>query len=180
MNAKKMFSEIFLLKELLSDNNQLNIYHVGDLWKATFNWFPTCSEEEINKTQQDLGKPLPEDYIAFLSHISNGALLFYDVKYGQWGFKIFGIEELYEKQQLWQENFPRTWQSKFLAFAELIGDPNVMLFDLDRPNRDGNSYAVMEGNAYDEVDEWPIASRSFHEWLDHLVTAQGARYWDWK
>ena len=34
------------------------------------------------------------------------------------------------------------------------------------------SYAVLETNVHDPIEEWTIASRSFHEWLDHLITAQ--------
>ena len=80
----------------------------------------------------------------------------------------------------WQRSLPTVPWSKFIAFAELFGEANVMVFDLERPFKSGLSFAVLEGNAYDSTEYWLTASRSYHEWLNHLVTAQGDKYWTWK
>lgn len=106
--------------------------------------------------------------------------MFHDFEYRQWGFKIYGTDELLEKQHLWEHSLEGKWKPHHVAFAENLGDEYVMGFDLKQPTSDGISCAVIQGSPYDPVVYWSIASRSFHEWLDHLVTAQGAKYWEWR
>ncbi len=110
---------------------------------------------------------------------ANGLLLFYDIQYGQWGYKLYGTEELIERGAFWAENLIRGRSSQFLAFGETIGDSHALLFDLHKPSGNRESCAVIEGNVYDPISNWPATSRSFHEWLDHLITAQGDKYWEW-
>ena len=175
-----MFEAIVVLRQQLSPDQHLEVVHAGHVWRASFQWSQPTSNSEVLDIQSQLDKPLPEDYKAFLIQIANGAVLFYDIQYGQWGFKLYSTSELLEKQNIWQKSFPRTWRPNFIAFAELFGEANVMVFNLDMPTKDLTGCAAMEGNAYDPVDYWPIASRSFQEWLDHLITAQGDKYWEWK
>jgi hypothetical protein len=158
----------------LSDENELTIYEYRP-WVAKFEWFlPFNDRKEVETSVK-----LPDDYYFFITQISNGAILFYDIEYGQWGFKIYSIEELDERQQFWQLGFPNNmWGNRLIAFAESYGDANVLAFDLDHPTRNGENFAILEG-CIDPFEKWPIVSRSFHEWLDHLVTAQGAKYWNW-
>ena len=179
MTAEKMFDEIFLLRQRLAVDNKLEVVHDGHLWTATFKWVPPATVESIAEIQKQLGRSLPKDYVDFLSYISNGAVLFYDPQYGQWGFKIYGAPEILEKQDMWESTLKGKWRPHLIAFAENFGDEYVMAFDLQRPTKDSVSCAVIQGGPYDPVDKWPVASRSFHKWLDHLVTAQGAKYWEW-
>jgi hypothetical protein len=179
-NTEKMFAGVSLLRRRLSADGRLEVAHSGNLWTAAFEWFPPTSTDIILETQGQLGKTLPKDYASFLSSVSNGAVMFFDVQYGQWGFKIYGARELLEKQRFWQHSLEGKWKSHFIAFAENFGDEYVMVFDLERPTSDVMSYTVVQGSPYDPVAYWLAASRSFHEWLDHLVTAQGAKYWEWR
>lgn len=180
MNVEKLFAGISLLRQRTSVDNRIEVVHGGHLWTAGFEWFSPVLNETILETELQLNKSLPKDYVAFLSHVSNGALMFHDLEYGQWGFKIYSSSELLEKQLLWQHSLEGKWKSHFVAFAENLGDEYVMVFNLEQPTSNGISCAVMQGSPYDPVDYWPIASRSFYEWLDHLVMAQGAKYWEWR
>ena len=36
---------------------------------------------------------LPKDYVDFLEQISDGVILYYDVKYGQWGYELYGTRK---------------------------------------------------------------------------------------
>jgi len=168
------------LIERISPGNQLEVVHSGYAWKASFHWAEQASQEQVQIVSERLGNHLPRDYIEFLTQISNGATIFYDVQYGQWGFRIYGTEELIEKQVHWQNSFPGNWKARFIAFCELYGEANAMIFDLKRPTIQNDSFAVVETDAIDPVKNWPTASRSFNEWLDHLITAQGDKYWLWK
>jgi hypothetical protein len=173
-----IFNTLYQLQKQLADN-QLTVIHSGISWVTSFEWFPPVSHEEIQKVETQLSCSLPQDYKKFLTDVSNGAILFYDKEYGQWGYKLFNVMEILEKQYEWEKNLPRTWKSGLIAFGELFGEANVLVFDLRRPTNDSLSCMVLEGNAYDELSNWAILSRSFHEWLDHLITAQGDKYWLW-
>lgn len=175
-----MFDAINLLKKRLSQDNRLEVAHSSHSWQASFQWFEPASKQQAQGVQETFENQLPKDYVAFLTQISNGAILFHDAQFGQWGFGIYGTEELTEKQAHWQQSIPVDWKSRFIAFCELYGEAHVMVFDLSRPAKDNESYSILEASALDPIQYWPTASRSFNEWLDHLITAQGDKYWLWK
>lgn len=176
----KMFEAITVLRGCLSEESQLEVFHGDYRWFASFQWRPTTTDVVIEELHLQLGITLPKDYCLFLTSVSNGATLFHDSVYGQWGYKIYSAEELYKKRERWKRSIPTSWQPNFLAFAELFGEANLLLFDLARPSSDKDGCSILEGSAYDPVEYWPIASESFHEWLDHLITAQGDKYWLWR
>ncbi len=106
--------------------------------------------------------------------------MYYDEKYGQWGFQIYSIEEIHAKQDVWKKHLGIDLKGNYVAFAEMRGESHVLLFDLNQPSSDKESFAVVEGNPLDDIEDWPRISRSFNEWLDHLITSQGDKYWEWK
>ena len=174
-----MFEAVAVLRNRLSEEGQLEVFHGAFSWIASFQWSTTTTKKAIEEAESQLGIALPDDYREFLTSVSNGAILYYGV-HGQWGYMIYSVEKLYEKNNLWKDSIFLKWRPTFLVFAELFGEANAMVFDLDLPSNDRTGYAVLEGDAYDPEENWPIASHCFHEWLDHLITAQGDKYWLWK
>lgn len=174
-----MFESAALLLKL-APHHYLDVCHSGYTWKAIFKWTLPANQQDILRLQGSFDDRLPRDYTRFLSEVSNGAILFYDDKFGQWGFKLYSVNELLEKQNQWHKIIPDDLESRFIVFCELFGEANAMVFDINHQTSDGFSYAVLEANALDKSSDWLIASRSFHEWLDHLITAQGDKYWTWK
>jgi hypothetical protein len=174
-----VFNALLALQKQLVEN-QLMVVQSDNSWMASFEWFTPASRGQINEIEKQLSLSLPQDYRKFLNEISNGAVLFYDKKYGQWGVRLFGTTELVEKQAKWKKSLPVTWASNLFAYGELFGEANALVFDLKRPTKDSMSYMVLETNAHDKFDDWVSMSRSFHEWLEHLVIAQGHKYWLWK
>jgi hypothetical protein len=175
-----MFDEITLLRQRLTVDSTMEVIHAGHRWTAKFEWYPPASAESIAGAQAELGGRVPGDYTSFLALISNGAVLFQDAQHNQWGYILYGTQMLAQKQAYWQRNLRKWWTSSLVAFGESLGDANVLVFDTNRPYSPAESYAVLDGNAIDPMGDWPIASRSYHEWLDHLVTAQGDKYWAWE
>ncbi len=55
--------------------------------------------------------------------------------------------------------------------------PDVLIFDLTKPTKDDKDCLVIDGESGELPHTWMKASRSFGEWLDQLVVAQGAKYW---
>ncbi len=172
-----MFEAVLALKNKLPPGHLLEVAHGDYLWNAQFDWQPPLRELALSKA---FSKPLPRDFLAFLNQVANGCMLYYDSVYGQWGYQIYGIEALLSKQALWARSFGDKWRDSFIAFSEIYGEAHVLLFDLNSPTDDSASFTIREGNPHDVADDWPVVSRSFHEWLDDLITAQGAKYWEWK
>jgi hypothetical protein len=170
-----MFDSTLLLMNKLSNEQEMKVRHGDYTWFASFSWQKPYDELHLLERYKEF---LPDDFLMFLNQIMNGCTLFYDKVNGQWGFKIYSIEEVVTKQKHWKQNYGHKWQNHFVAFAELCGEANVLLFDLNIPSDGKTNYAVREGNPYDKVENWPIVSRSFHEWLDQLITAQGAKFWE--
>lgn len=172
-----MFKALSLLQQQATDD-QFFVTSSGTRWLASFEWFPPVASNRIKEIEETIHMTLPKDYKDFLG-LTNGAVLFYDAENGQWGYRLYGTEELLERQIAWKSSFPNNWATNIVAFGELYGEASVLVFDMQKPTRDFMSYTVLEGNAYERVDGWPILSRSFHEWLNHLIAAQGEKYWEW-
>ena len=180
MSAENLFDEIALLRKRSTPTNLIQVFHAGYQWDASFEWFLPASVKEVSVAEKDLGISFPKDYVTFLTTVSDGSILFCDAKHGQWGFRIYRLSDLSEKQVFWKSCLEEKWTSSLLAFGECIGDPNALVFDRNRPSKNRDSFAVMETDMYDHPEAWVVMSRSFHEWLDHLVTAQGDKYWLWR
>jgi hypothetical protein len=173
-----MFEAIKSLQQRLVQN-KLNVIHGAYVWNAAFKWTSPISEGSESDCP-GIARLCPQDYLRFLNEISNGCLLFYDGLYGQWGFRIFAINELEQKQLEWNKLLEGALEQRFVAFAELCGESHVLLFDLAHPSADQTSFLIVEANPLDDLNEWNKVSRSFHEWLEHLITAQGDKYWEWR
>lgn len=174
-----MFKEITNLRKSLPSDQKLSVIYSDKKWIVSFGWSPPVSNNEVANIQKQLGIPLPEDYIYFLTKVSNGCTLYYDIQYGQWGYWIYGINELIEKQAIWEKSLPTRWQKNFIAFAELYGEADVLIFDLHQSaNKIKTESPILEGNAYYPVDKWLTVSSSFHQWIQDLIIAQGLKYWE--
>mgnify|MGYP002682481501 CR=1 FL=1 len=175
---EKQLSEAISLLRRRTTRKQLEVIHAHYVWTAGFEWREGASVEDIVQLEETLHRKLPADYAMFLLE-SNGAVLYKDVKYGQWGFYLYGTHELAAKNQQWSESLRGRWSNTFIAFAETFGDANALIFDTNQPTLDGTSFAVLEATAYEPAEDWPRASRSFQEWFQHLITAQGDKFWTW-
>ena len=106
--------------------------------------------------------------------ISNGAILFRDTKYGQWGCKVYGLSELIQINQeirTWR-NLPESW----FVFASWLGDQDILIFDTDVSNSNKNNY-IIDGDECDSVDEFEYINGDFERWIDRLIVSQSSKYW---
>jgi hypothetical protein len=170
------FDIIPVLKSQLNSENQLVVMHGSHIWTADFEWRDRLMNIEFSKHK--FWDFLPLDYQEFL-RIHNGAVLYKDSQYGQWGFHLYGLDEIEAKNREWESSLLGKWEDKYIAFAENKGESNVLAFDTSCPTSDGESYTVVEANPFENSQNWCRISRSFHEWLEHLITAQGDKYWEW-
>lgn len=165
------------LKKRLTKDNILNVQNeAGFLAEASFAWNKPASDEEIQQFEVANGIKLPESFKEFLK-LSNGATLFKDTLYGQWGCNILGLSEL-PKVTCEAKNRGYNISDKWLVFATWLGDGDMLVFDLAKHNTGEKNY-IIDGDQGYQTDDWEYIKGDFSKWLDRLIVAQGAKYWRW-
>ncbi len=180
METKDYFRCISALRELMLSDNKLRIIHSHWTWVASFTWESPSSTQIVMDAERRLGQKIPEDLATFLTSVSNGAILYRNVEDAMTGYKLYSVEEILEGQERWKRSLEGLWLPQFLAIGEIVSEDRSLIMDTNSRTKDGNSCRLIEGNPYDPVQYWIELSPSFHEWIDHLVTAQGAQYWLWR
>jgi len=175
-----VFTSILSLKKVLGDRNTLQIVHPDSIWIASFSWGEPISQSQMDLVDGRIEIQIPKDLILFWSQISDGALLYYDQKYGQWGYKIYGSKEILDQQSRWKNLFRDRWSPNLTAIGETIDDTHPLIAIFGHNDHEEMDYALFEGNPLDPIDYWKKMAASFSEWIDRLITAQGAKYWDWR
>lgn len=164
------------LKSRLSTNNTLTVQNErGFIMETEFKWNPPAKEMEITSFEKKMNIVLPKSYKDFLK-ITDGAVLFKDKQYGQWGCKLYGISELIEINE--QARSWRSLKDSWLVFATWLGDQDFLLFDLKKYESGEKKY-IIDGDEGDSEDEFEYIKGDFEKWLDRLIVAQGAKYWRW-
>ena len=74
------------------------------------------------------------------------------------------------------KNILNTAHEKELDSLLILKPENIVYLSGYKPS----SFSILLGDTIDRFADWKIVSRSFHEWLDHLIMSQGDYYWDWK
>ena len=172
-------SALDALRTTLNDASTREVINEnGHIWRAGFTFGKPATEEEIADVKMLLSLPLPASYEQFLRRF-NGALLYKDKEYGQWGFHLYGTADLVRENERWRHFYDGKLPEKYLATAKSLGDVDLLLLDTAQQVKDGTDCPVIDGNADDPPARWKQAARSFSDWLDRLVVAQGAKYWRW-
>lgn len=168
---------IEILKDRLTDNNTIFVQNEGGFTgEMGFEWREPVTELEIKDFETQHNIILPKDFKNFLK-ISNGAMLFKDIQYGQWGCKIYGLDEIIDisnQVKSWGYELRPGW----LVFATWLGDCDILLFDLIKSEAGINNY-IIDGEQGERVEDWINIKGSFEKWIDRLIVAQGAKYWRW-
>lgn len=168
---------IEVLKSRLSNSNTLKIQNEGGfVSESGFEWKTPATAGEIQDFETKYGITMPNSFKDFLK-ITNGATLFKDVLYGQWGCKIHGLDEMIDvtnQVNNWGYNLKQGW----LVFATWLGDCDILVFDLNKNVAEGNSY-IIDGEQGERMDDWINIRGDFSKWIDRLIVAQGAKYWRW-
>lgn len=164
------------LKSRLSKKNTLLIQNEGGhISEAGFYWNSAATAKEIQEFESNNQVILPEEYKQFLK-ISNGALLFKDIDYGQWGCNILGLNEIFNVTK--DKKGRGCLFNNYIIFATWIGDGDVLIFDLNKYKSGIKDY-IIDGDQGYQANEWVYIKGGFGKWLDRLIVAQGAKYWRW-
>ncbi|MBE3567158.1 MAG: SMI1/KNR4 family protein [Thermogemmatispora sp.] len=174
------------LRESLDERGRLRLLGGGYRWEAGFRFGEPAREEELEELEARLRLalpgvkvPLPWSYREWLK-ASNGAVLYRDEEYGQWGYRLFSTAELISKQVEWQATlYDEHWLPSGLVVGELIGGRDTIVLETGDVSEQSGEGIVLYGDCEEKPEEWRAIAHSFGQWLSWLVTAQGAGYWQW-
>ncbi|GER89971.1 hypothetical protein KDW_41330 [Dictyobacter vulcani] len=173
-NVYDTLTEINMIKERLNEHSCIRVLdEEGDSWDAYFSFTLPAKEPEIADLESRWY--IPPSYKQFLS-VSNGAVLYKDVQYGQWGFYLYGTKDLITKNEQWHKLYS-SLPNDYLVFAESLGDADFLIINTCHPE-ETNECVIIGSDVGYEVSTWPIIAQSFAEWLSYLVNSQGAKYWE--
>ena len=174
---REIMKPIETLKRRLTVNNTLFVQNEsGFSGEMGFEWKEPATALEINDFEEKHNIILPEDFKRFLK-VSNGAILFEDIQYGQWGCKIYGLDEITDitnEVKGWGYELKPEW----LVFATWLGDCDILIFDLNKSKNGINNY-IIDGEQGERIEDWTNIKGNFEKWIDRLIVAQGAKYWRW-
>jgi hypothetical protein len=167
-------TEINMMKEMLSEQACIRLLNEGgNEWDAYFRFTLPATELEIAHIQSRWYLPL--SYRQFLT-ISNGASLFKDAQYGQWGFFLYGANDLIDKNEQWHRLY-RSMPADYLVFAESFGDADFLIINTHHSEETDECTIIASDVGY-ELNTWPTIAQSFAEWLHRLINSQGTKYWE--
>lgn len=178
--SRDALAAIDALHQLLGSTDSMKVIHPGGyLWNAYFSFASGASAPALEAAERELGISLPNSYKRFLRQ-NDGCVLYEDREFGQWGVQVYGTSHLAAENARLREENSDDWIASYLVFARMLGESDVLVIDLGRPTPQGEDYVVLDGDANLLPVEWPVAARDFGTFIDHLVCAQGAKYWRWK
>lgn len=109
---------------------------------------------------------------------SNGADLFKDEAYGQWGVKIFNIAELELSIKYCKESRSKEFIKGDLVIGEFYGDSDLLILRCDPDNKDFG--CVLVALPFDNRSDWYQVSNSFEVFLRNYVDFEGDKFWEIK
>lgn len=106
--------------------------------------------------------------------ISEGADLFVDAEYGQWGLRLFNQSEV-SHQPYYEDISPHLLCSD-RVIGEFRGDTDLLIMDT-ASMCDGECSIVVAGGL-EARREWKVIASSFSQFLDRYIRSSGDKYWE--
>jgi len=109
-------------------------------------------------------------------NVSNGADLFKDDAYGQWGLRIVRPCEVDRITSRERELQSSDMLETDLVIGEFYGDSELLIVDTSGAAE--GKFPVFVKLPMDERSEWPKVGDSFRDFLENYVSAQGEKFWE--
>lgn len=133
---------------------------------------------DTEKAQQYLlYQSLPDSLQQFYGY-SNGALLYEDTEYGQWGLRLYPLNTVETATASFEQIRQEERREGDLIIGEFLGDSDLLLLRADPTAADYG--VIMIALPIDPRSNWYIAAPDFSEFLEKLYTYEGDKYWEIK
>lgn len=103
-------------------------------------------------------------------NITNGAILFKDVDYSQWGLLVYSSDELYYKNREIKKVRDEFNESEIII-GEFLGDSDLLLL-----NQHNNSIVICTPIL--GRDDWHFLELTFTAFLNKFCTEEGEKFWE--
>lgn len=135
-----------------------------------------CSLNPKSKSYPQIPKVLLPKELEDFYTVSNGADLFKDQEYGQWGLKLYPIEEVTFASKIYKRNRNNDALKSDLIIGEFYGDSDLLLVRCD-PNSDdyGSIFVVLP---IEKRQDWYIVANTFEEFINKFYETQGDKFWE--
>jgi len=135
--------------------------------------FECPSTEERLKAVMNIVS-LPQSLLDFWRS-NDGASLFEDHEYGQWGLRIFTTLDSISKTANFMTERPAECRSGDLVIGEFLGDSDQLIIRCDRTLPDYGS--VLVALPLDARDVWDVAAASLETFLTTYASTHGEKFW---
>ena len=133
-----------------------------------------CSVKELRNTTP-FDSNVPPDVATFWGAY-DGARLFVDTQYGQWGLVLHGPAGAKRLTDKFRAQRARDAAPGDLVLGEFLGDSELLVVRADPTAEDYN--VVMIALPLDPRSDWSVAADSLGTFLEKYDTAQGAKFWE--
>lgn len=114
------------------------------------------------------------DELAVFYRIANGAILFKDVKYGQWGLRIAPYTELEDFNKNAKEWRGEDLTDSDLVIGEFLGDLDLVITSLS-----GENYGkITICTPMEPREDWYHTNMNFEEFLESYIEGDGDKFWE--
>jgi len=135
-----------------------------------------CSfSPEPANSLEPLSIDVPTDVQEFWQQ-TRSAALFRDAQWGQWGIEVLEPTEAHAETWRHTQARPHDFTSFDLVLARFFGDSDLLVIACDPRRADFGSVTI--ALPLDKRDDWPVVAKSFRDFLEQLLEAQGDKYWE--
>lgn len=124
-----------------------------------------CNDIPIN-----LSINLPTKVYDFYNVIKTG-YFFKDIEYGQWGLKIFSLQECREKSNYWRKNRTDDFDLKRWVIGEFFGDSDLLIYD-------ERCSCLLVATPLDTDEEWEIVGVDFSDFFSKYFEYPLSKFWE--
>jgi hypothetical protein len=118
---------------------------------------------------------LPVD-VEGLWELTDGADLFVDAKYGQWGLRLLGASSASTRFETEFRQRPKQFLATDLVLGEFLGDSDLLVIRNDPSAADFG--AVVVAHALDPRSQWTLAAPNLLDFLVEYAARQGEKFWE--
>ena len=118
---------------------------------------------------------VPNDVKDFWS-VSESAVLFKDVDYGQWGLEILSPEKAMLRSNVEKERRSTDYYDTDLVIGSFLGDSDLLIISCDENSK--NYGTVLISLPLDRRSDWPVVGESFLAFLEKYAFSEGDKFWE--
>lgn len=131
--------------------------------------------EGVGNEFESFNIAIPQDLKDFYK-ISNGARLFEDTEYGQWGMNLFSLDELHRATEDYKHNREDEAMTGDLIIGDFLGDSDLLLIRIDEKMLDYGKVAIV--NPIYKRPDWYWLDIDFLDFIEKYASSNGGKFWE--